>query len=291
MNYNPNTFTYGYEIEWGDIDRRIAIPEHLGTWDYSETDILNIHQPEGYIATDPLGLKPHWGGEINTKPTETIWEQEQRIIEIMELFIEAGNTPSAACVNEGHVHVHVPGLKDDIHALTRLTDYIYRNQDLVIEKCAGFVEHPDMKTSKGAKAYLKYDIGRRMPEYMALNILTKATDFNSFIKMQCAGKDGVSMGRPFRYAINTYCLKHTNTIEFRCFRSTTDNYRILNQLLFVQAFVDAALNSGPNVEEILDTRNYIFPQFYWNKEEYDAWIATKYPKERGKKVRNYYEIL
>jgi hypothetical protein len=55
---------------------------------------------------------------------------------------------------------------------------------------------------------------------MCDNINELATDFNHFIKLHAAGKDGVSMGRPFRYAINTYCMKHTGTIEFRCFRST-----------------------------------------------------------------------
>jgi hypothetical protein len=108
--------------------------------------------------------------------------------------------------------------------------------------------------------------------------------------MQCAGKDGVSMGRPFRYAINTYCLKHTDTVEFRCFRATTDIKRIQDQLRFVHEFMNAALNTGESVAGILARYWYDFPEFYWDKEQYDGWIATKYPKERGKKVRNYYDI-
>ena len=40
-NYDPNTFTYGFEIEWGDIDRNMPIPEELGSWDIAKL-ILSI---------------------------------------------------------------------------------------------------------------------------------------------------------------------------------------------------------------------------------------------------------
>ena len=39
---NIDNWTYGYEIEWGDIDRTIKIPESLGSWEYAETDIVNF---------------------------------------------------------------------------------------------------------------------------------------------------------------------------------------------------------------------------------------------------------
>ena len=38
MNYDTKSFTWGYEIEWGDIDRTLKIPSHLGKWEYAETD-------------------------------------------------------------------------------------------------------------------------------------------------------------------------------------------------------------------------------------------------------------
>jgi len=82
MKYDTNNFTYGYEIEWGDIDRRLTIPEHLGAWEYAETDIVNIHEPYRFIACDPLGEVPPFGGEVNTKPTATWQEQVDRIMEL-----------------------------------------------------------------------------------------------------------------------------------------------------------------------------------------------------------------
>ncbi len=290
MIYNSKDFTWGYEIEWGDIDRRIDIPKHLGSWEYAETDIVNIHPPFQYKACDPLGTDPYMGGEVNTKPTKTWMQQVERILEIKALFEANGNTPSASCVNHGHLHVFVPGLKDDIESLKKLTSYIRENQDTVIKNCYNFYDTNDMKNYKNAKMYLKLDGGRTMPDYMSSNIISGATDFEHFIKLHAAGKDGVSMGRPFRYGINTYCMKHTGTIEFRCFRSTTKREEIESQFRFVEMFMEAALNDGPSANEILSDNSFKFPPFIWDASEYDGWIKTKYDKSRGEKKREFHEV-
>lgn len=288
--YDAKNFTWGYEIEWGDIDRRVVIPEHLGKWEYAETDIVNVHPPYQYIACDPLGLEPPMGGEINVKPTATWQEQVDRIMEIHEIFVKHGNTPSASCVNHGHVHVYVPGLKEDIDGLKRLIRYVKTAQHDIINTCYGFYEVDQMKQFK-AKTYLKYDGGRPMPDYMCDNIENLATDFDSFIKLHAAGKDGVSMGRPFRYAINTYCMKHTGTIEFRCFRSTTNRKQIESQFKFVERVIEDALNGQYwSAQDYKNSYNLEFPPFVWNAAEYAGWEKTKYPKERGTKKREFHEV-
>jgi hypothetical protein len=231
------------------------------------------------------------GGEINTKPTHTWEEQVERILEIRDMFINVGHNPTASLVNHGHLHVFVPGLKEDLSSLQKLVSYVRDNQQLTVEKCYGYYDDPDMKGAvRGAKSYLKLDGGRLMPQYMIDNILNLSTDFNHLIKLHAAGKDGVSMGRPFRYAINIYCMKHTGTVEFRCFRSSVNRREIEDQFRFVEAFIDAALNDGPPVGTILKENNYQFPPYVWNKEHWNAWALTKWDKSRGKKVRNYYEV-
>ena len=291
MKYDPATFSWGYEIEWGDIPRDLLIPESLGTWEFAETDILNLHGEYALRAVDPLGIDPPMGGEINTKPTATWQQQVERILEIKQLFVDAGYEPTASLVNHGHLHVYVPGLREDVTALKRLVAYIRDNQLLTVEHCYGYYDDPGMKgATKGAKAYLKQDGGRQMPGYMIDNILNLTQSFDHFIKLHAAGKDGVSIGRPFRYAINTYCMKHTGTVEFRCFRSTTKRQEIESQFAFVEKFIDAALNEGPSVKEILEANDYQFPPYVWNRQHWDAWANTKWDKSRGKKVRNYYEV-
>jgi hypothetical protein len=98
------------------------------------------------------------------------------------------------------------------------------------------------------------------------------------------------MGRPFRYAINTYCMKHTGTIEFRCFRSSTKRDEIESQFRFAEKFIDAAINDGPSVKEILAADNYKFPPFVWDLNEYVGWEKTKWDKERGNKQREYLAV-
>jgi hypothetical protein len=126
---------------------------------------------------------------------------------------------------------------------------------------------------------------------MCNNIIKLANNFEDYIRLHAAGKDGVSMGRPFRHAINTYCMKHTGTIEFRCFRSSTDRKEIEDSCRFAEQFVDAALNDGPEVEEIFLNNNFSFPKFEYDHEMYVAWETTKYDKSRGNKQREFYEVM
>jgi hypothetical protein len=184
----------------------------------------------------------------------------------------------------------VPGLKDDICALKKLTRYIRDNQHMVIDRCYQFRLHPDMSMAKTAKTYLKWDGGRPMPDYMCNNILNLANNFEDYIRLHAAGKDGVSMGRPFRYAINTYCMKHTGTVEFRCFRSSTDRKEIEDSFRFAEKFIDAALNDGPEVEDIFFDNDFTFPKFEYDHEMYVAWEKTKYDKSRGSKLREFHAV-
>jgi len=206
------------------------------------------------------------------------------------MFENAGHSPTVGVTSHTHIHCRVPGLRDDIDALKRLTKYIKENQVTTVDHVYGFFDHNEMKGAKGAKMYLKFDGGRLMPDYMSDNILNLATDFNSFIKMHAAGKDGVSMGRPFRYAINMYALKHVDTVEFRLFRGTLERDELESCFRFVQDFLYAALNDGPNVVDLLRENNYKFPPMQWDLAQFIGWNKTKHPEDRGKKVRTYVEV-
>jgi hypothetical protein len=290
MNYPKEKFTYGMEIEWGDVPRSFSIPEHLGTWEYSERDIINLRDPYKNVCADPLGEDPPFGGEINTKPTKTWAGQVERYFELQKLFTDAGHPPTVGVTAHTHIHCRIPGLRDDIDALKRLTKYIKDNQATTVDRVYGFYDHNQMKGAKGAKMYLKFDGGRTMPDYMSDNIINLATDFNSFIKMHAAGKDGVSMGRPFRYAINMYALKHIDTVEFRLFRGTLDKVELESCFRFVEDFLDAALNDGASVDDLINTNGYKFPPMQWDLAQFIGWEKTKHPEDRGEKVRTLVEI-
>ncbi len=289
--YPKEKYTYGMEIEWGDIPRGMNIPDNLGAWEYSERDIINIRDPYKNVCADPLGAEPPFGGEINTRPTRTWAEQVDRYFEIYDLFDKAGHPPTICTTTHTHIHCHVPGLKDDVEALKRFIKYVKENQHTAIEHAYGFYETGDMKQVKGAKMYLKFDGGRPMPDYMCDNIINLATDFDHFIKLHAAGKDGVSMGRPFRYAINTYSMKHIGTIEFRLFRATLDREELSSCFRFVEDFIDAALNDGPTVYDMVAEGRYKFPPMIWSLEQFKGWEKTKHAEDRGEKKREFIEVV
>jgi hypothetical protein len=288
--YNTKEFTWGFELEIGDVQRSLPIPKHLGSWEYAETDIINLFPPYQYVAADPKGVDPPVGGEINTIPTVSIESQLDLIGELLQWMRKKKQPPTVCCTTHSHIHVHVPGLKGDILSLKKLTKYIGENQAAAVAGCYPYADSAEMNLVPGCRAYFKYDGGRLMPQFMVDNILRYATDFDSFIRLQCCGKDARSMGRPFRYAINTYSLKHIDTIEFRCFRSSLDLMELRSCFNFVSEFLYAALNTGEPIANILKRGKYNFPKFRFSLAECQGWKKTRWDKSRGKKQRVYIPI-
>jgi len=283
--FDSKNFTYGFEIEWGDIDRQLAVPSELGSWEYCETDIVNLREPYRGLATDPQGVNPPVGGEINTMPTKTWQQQVDNIIKIRDLFTEHGTPPTSGIVNHGHLHVHVPGLIEDIDALKRLMVYIKHNQHITMERVYQFSIQPGMEKTKTARTYLKHDGGRIAADWLLDNLATVPVDFDDWLRVHCCGKNAVVRSRPFRYGIHTYALKNSRTVEFRCFRSTTKREELEDSFLFATKFMDAALNDGPNVQEILDSRDWQFPPFDYDHEMYLGWERSK-PAKRDRNLDN-----
>lgn len=286
--YNPNLFTYGAELEFSNVSRTTEIPPHLGRWDHSERDIVNTSGPARGQAADPLGISPPYGGEINTVPCRGLVRAVHNFEEICRIFdsedLDCG--PSA----HTHIHVHVPGLCEDIEAIKRLFSYVRHNQEDLIVLGGRYEEHPDMDAN--AKRYFKFDGGRRIPEYIFNNIETSAGDLSDVIDMFCLSKDMKSRGRPFRFGFNFYAMKHIGTIEFRMFRGTTDAEEFGACLGMCKLFLDAALNEGPDFKEILEDMpwNKNVPKMQWNKELWDGLQNTKHPEGRGKKDRRFENV-
>jgi hypothetical protein len=282
--YDSTEWTYGFEWEVGDVSRKLEIPKRFGRWESAETDVLNLHHPYKNVAADPLGIQPPYGGEINTVPTLGWREQVDLVRGLHEWFVVKGFTPTSSCLAHSHIHVHIPGLRDDIKALKRLTEYIIDQQDEAIRLCYQYRE------IKCGKVYLKWDGGRPMPKWMGENIIKYAKTFDDFIRLQCCGKDAKSMGRPFRYAINTYCLKHIDTIEFRLFRGFKSFHHLTCCFQFVHEFMKHALGKHRAVAGIIKTHYLTFPPMRFSIDEIAGWKATKYNKTRGKKERRYVEV-
>jgi hypothetical protein len=290
--YPPETFSYGFELEIGDVPKGMELPEEWGEWEWAETGIVNQIGSYWGVAADPRGENPPVGGEINTQPTAGWRKQAENLVSILDHFRDQGYTPTVSCVSCGQPHVHVPGMTEDIEALKNLTRYIKDNQDDFLKAVSQFQYDPRMKQTKQGLRYLRDECGGTLrPEWQSDNILNLATDFDSYIFQHMAGKNGTSRGRPLRHAINTYCLKHTKTVEFRSFRATVNEKHFHDSFKFVERFMDAALNGGPSVKEILSEYDYEFPPFEYDHDLYVSWEKTKWPAERGIKKRRFLKAV
>lgn len=280
--------SWGFELEVGDVRKSLRIPQQFGKWEYAERDIVNSLPPYKGICADPLGFNPPVGGEINLVPTSTYTEQVLKIMQLLQFLRSSGETPTVPPTSHSHIHVHVEGLENDIEKLKKLTRYIKENQKDFVETVYKYREIPGILPK--ANTYLKLDGGKLMPNWMCDNIVEKANNFNDFIRIQCCGKDGVSMGRPIRYAINTYCLKHTKTIEFRCFRGTDNRELLTNCFYAVAMFMYCALGDQT---KFIETKATLleYPNMQYDKELFQGWIDTKKPEQKSaRKNREYIHV-
>jgi hypothetical protein len=116
MHYDKASFTYGVELEYGDSYRFNELPTGAKWNDKDNTCVSTTG-----IANDPLGLLYKYGGEINTKPTDTVKEQIEHIAAINAMLQPA---PVVNYRSNLHIHVRVPGLKDDLDSCKKLLRYI-----------------------------------------------------------------------------------------------------------------------------------------------------------------------
>jgi hypothetical protein len=129
--YDIDSFTWGMELEFGDVPRNLNPP--YSKWSSRETDIVNILDPYYGIAADPIGIDPPVGGELNTVPSTTIKKQVRIVGNIIDYFKTHGIQPTTSCVSQTHVHVHIPNLTNSLADIKKLLAFVYEHQDDVIQ--------------------------------------------------------------------------------------------------------------------------------------------------------------
>jgi hypothetical protein len=264
--------SWGCELEFGDVDRSRPIPEHLGTWNVWETDIVNQREPYWGIAADPAGIDPPVGGEINTRPTQSIAEQVRLI---SELIAWLGN-PTSSCVSNTHIHIHVPDLN-----ISEFLRYVVRNQMAFIEAVYDF--KADSRMTQSGLQYLLMDSGRAF-EPQKFDMIRRHAPTVGFIPLYILNNSAFD-----RYAINLTSLWYNKTIEFRCFRASTDVKEIANCLMAVDIFMKSYAQGKPIVADEL--KKMSFPKLNYNHELFESWERTKKPRGvPGTKTHSFIEV-
>ena len=273
MTYDTKTFTWGLELEFGDVPRSLSPP--YSVWSLSETDIVNRLPPYYGIAADPAGINPPVGGELNTLPTNTIDKQVDVVSAILDYFNSNNATPTTSCVSQTHVHVHIPGLQHNVVDILKLLIFIYSTQDKVLSYANGF--EPLSNMSQFAIEFFTEDNGRRYPPSLIRKMISSRELYDKridklyndlVIDREFAAKHRFHLKR---YFVNFLPLREHDTIEFRCFRGTTDLNHIRNILLFCEHFLDCAFN---NKELRFD---YDLPKLNYEHDLFIGWEQTKYP--------------
>lgn len=253
--------TYGAEYEFGDIYRALALPEGL-TWNSKDYSIVSSTG----IANDPKGKCYLKGGEINSKPTESMSEQLDMFSRLIEMHPEAQLNHRTNL----HLHVRVPGLSEQLGKLKQLLAYIDQHQEAIYQLIepiprpvfnpqASFAEHRGAeKRYKRRKVSHQYKVPKDRVE-KAMQAKTVEEFFAAHAPVQANGAP--AWGLTTRAGINLLQLKETDTVEFRHFTNTKDIDELASCFLWVSMFIEAALDSA-NPQEIYDSfPEWKFPPF------------------------------
>jgi hypothetical protein len=261
MLYNPKDFTYGVELEYGDSYRFGKLPEGAQWNDKDNTCVSTTG-----IANDPLGLLYQYGGEINTKPTNTIAEQIEHIKEINAALNPA---PVVNYRSNLHIHVRVPGLKDDLENCKKLLRYITEFQQLAFDivetipvpnksMLAPEVYEWELKRMKRRKKSHQY----KLPESRVAAMLNTTTTQEFYEEHAPLTDKGRMWYFSPRAGINLRQMwEETNTIEFRHFPGTLDMVEMESCIRWCRDFIDAALNTEKTPTEIFWETSFKFPKF------------------------------
>ena len=246
--------TYGAELEVPDWNCLIGTPliEELGAKrNLVEQDICN----SSGVSVDPKLRTCVFGGEINTKPTDSIESQVQHIMDIYKKIFYKLNYSVGM-----HIHIRVPGLKEDLNQLKRWSKWLMENQDdyrrRVIESVVEsdmesnyfFETQEDLKLFRKRYTYRKQNRYRKLKEETFERQMQAETPeewYQSFFSRNSKGKIIWMTGyRPF---INLTQLFNgeVDTIEFRGFNMTDDPDELLECFKICQAVVDCVYNDTP----------------------------------------------
>jgi hypothetical protein len=252
--------TYGAEHELADIPVDTPLPK--GWYRDPEHTIVNSNG----IAADPRGELWGFGCELNPTPTDSPEGQVEHLQWIK------GKFPMAQVNYRSnlHIHIRVPGLRDDLKSLKRVQTYIHDHFHQIIDVLAPLprpesADYPAPGEFEGAlRRWRRRRVSHRTlltQERLARQSAARTAD-EFFSREPPVSKTGKPLwhAQP-RLAVSLRQLKQTDTVEFRHFPGTLDNRKMLAATEWCGVFLLAAINNDPIEHLIAWARRRRFPQF------------------------------
>ena len=261
MKYDPQTWTYGAEHEWADWDYLAQLPTGYGR----DTHDITIVNSNG-IANDPKGKLYGFGGEINTPPTDTLTGQIACLKLLKDLYPEA----KVNYRSNLHLHIRVPGLKDDLTALKRVQTYIHTVMPLALPMIEP-IPRPIMSIFR-EQGQFKGELRRwRRRRVSHQTLLTEgrlakqlsATTLDEFFAWEVPqSKEGKPLWhfQP-RLCVNLRQLLETDTIEFRHWPGTLNEDELRECLCWCHNFLCGAFGGLAFAQLLMNVRKEYLPQF------------------------------
>lgn len=274
--YSPNDFTYGAEHELGDWDTTRGLPPGFGM-DRRDYTMVNSNG----IAVDPKSKYYKYGGEINTPPTNETTGQLRFMQFIKGLHPEASTNHRSNL----HIHIGVPGLKGDLVTLKRLANFnqcwLPQLLDLVEPIPEPIIlQYKTMEEYRGARRRFNR---RKVSHHTVLpvrrcRLQQEATTVQEFFEAEVPRSKA---GKPLwhfqpRAAVNVRQLLETETIEFRHFPGTLNEFELNTCFEWCRAYLRMALNHGGKVNPV-NIFNKVFKGQPWPTfPPYIHWVEQRY---------------
>lgn len=282
-NKDTTTWTFGAEHEWADwhtTDPARPLPPGYGR-DRKDYTIVNSTG----VANDPKDRLHQRGGEINTPPTSTLEGQVDCMRELKALYPEA----TVNYRSNLHLHIRVPGLRDDMGALKRLQAFIHDWMPRalpVIEplELPILTPYAESYTRSEAEKGWKRRVRRMRVSHHTLLPASRVSaqlaaptieEFHAReVPVDRHGK--VMWHAQPRACVNLRQLRETDTVEFRHWPGTMDEDELRTALQWCKGFMEAGirgLGSDQAFEDLLSwAQEQTFPRF----RPYDHWLEERY---------------
>ena len=294
MPYDVNAFSYGVELEYGNSYRFTVLPDGAQWNDKDNTCVSSTG-----VANDPVGKIYAFGGEINTRPTYTIDEQIEHITKINAALKPA---PVVNYRSNLHIHIRVPGLKDNLDDCKRLLQYIerYQQQSFDLVETIPVPDKNNLSPESYAGAHKRMKRRHRSHQHTLpkarVEAMMKATSTKEFYE-EHAHRD--AKGNPSwfqcpRAGINLRQMwEETGTIEFRHFPGTLSMVEMESCIRWCKEFLNAALNRDDvSPREFYNESAWKFPEFQpYEFETEQVYQWTNFDVNTRKDVAKRIEIL
>lgn len=287
--------TFGAELELGNVDTKIKLPK-CAEWDYRDYSIANSNG----TANDPKKELNRYGSEIHTKPASS----PEALVEMIERVYKTFPRFTVNFTTSLHVHIHTPGLRDNLKKLKRVARYIhefqedmyYRVDPIPIPERNEFESRDAFEGAWGWYKHRKRSHQARVSPAVYSNLIHAKTPVQFYlshapVNIKCEPQWQLVQ----RAGINlAHLWKATDTIEFRFFTMSYNLDLTLNAIRFCKYFLRAALNDleeGPG--DIINSYKLKFQEFHpYNYDMEQIWKLTNvHINGRRKAAENYAHLL